>query len=527
MKKIIALFLNLLLIFSSVSVSAKFTTPSLRYTNAGTYETWTEESYYSSPAVCDIDSDGEDEIIFSNYSITVLDAKTGRTEWKVNSGYDRNTPVQSTGLSNGHTWSDIEIHDINGDGKKEIITAHGRGVISVLSHNGYFMPGWPQRPVDASARSVEVADLDGDGKKEIVVGYGILDGASIYVYNYDGTIRQGWPQLTTKNGEKTWLDGVYMDTITIDDLNDDGIKEIIIPSDLSYVSVLEPDGKPYMANSKVFGDRSWGQVALFEDYAAEIRGDNGGWGNPVKGGELREELYKGEFGHAKAKVIDIDYDGKKEVVVSTIMCNRKYAPTYPPTEYMTIAILNADRTRYRNDKYGYDWEVLPMDLGEPLYQNKEMISSKVFQSPTISDIDGDGDKEILFNSYNGKVHCFGLDKVEPYAWPYSLTKRTSPKFEYASPVVCVDLDSDGKKEIIFTSYYDSYQKEYGVVRGSLYILNYEGKLINKTKLPDSTEAGRHSNGAMAAPVLKDIDKDGAYEIIINTLQSGICVYDLK
>ena len=169
------------------------------------------------------------------------------------------------------------------------------------------------------------------------------------------------------------------------------------------------------------------------------------------------------------------------------MCNRKYAPVYPPTEYMTIAVLNGDRTRYKNAAKGYDWEIIPTDLGEPLYQNEKMVSSGVFQVPVISDLDGDGDVEILFNSYNGKVHCFGLDRVEPYAWPYSLTKRTSPMFEYASPVVCEDLDRDGKKEVIFTSFYDENQG-YESSTGSLYILNYEGKLISKIKLSDAKKA---------------------------------------
>lgn len=131
----------------------------------------------------------------------------------------------------------------------------------------------------------------------------------------------------------------------------------------------------------VFGPKSWGQISLFEDYASEIRNDNGGWGFPVTGNELRENLYKGEFGHAKAKVYDVDGNGTKEVIVTTIMCNRKYAPVYPPTEYMTVAILNADRTRYRNDELGYNWEVIPMDLGKPLYQNDGSLASGVFQSP--------------------------------------------------------------------------------------------------------------------------------------------------
>ncbi len=524
MKKI-CFIISLILAFSSVGVNAYTVNPKLKYANAGTYKLWTEEAYYSSPAVCDIDSDGALEIIFSNYSITVLDAATGKTEWKVNSGYDINTPLQEFGASNGHTWSDIEIHDINGDGQKEIITGHGRGVVSVLSGSGHFLPGWPQRPLDASIRSIEVADLDCDGKKEIVVGFGIDSHQSIYVYNYDGTLRTGWPQTQGTNGAKTWTYGTFMDTIAISDLNGDGMSEIIVPSDLSYVSVFEPDGSVFMANQSVFGNKSWGQIALFEDYSAEIRNDNGGWGYAVTGNEMREELYKGEFGHAKAKVYDFDSDGKKEIVVSTIMCNRKYAPVYPPTEYMTIAILNADRTRYKNTAKGYNWETIPMDLGEPLVQNTESVASNVYQSPTISDIDSDGEPEILFNSYNGKVHCFSLSKKEPYAWPYSLTKRTSPRFEYASPVVCRDIDFDGKQEVIFTSFFD-YTQGYGNIRGYLYILNYEGKLMHKIELPDTKEPGHYPNGSMAAPVVEDIDSDGAYEIIINTMHSAICVYDL-
>lgn len=519
-------YMTLFLLASATTASAYNINPQLKYKCAGTFDLWTEEAYYSSPYVGDIDNDGKKEIVFSNYSITVLDAATGNTKWKVNSGHDRNDPVQEFNASNGHTWSDVEVADINGDGSLEIITAHGHGVISVLDSNGYFLPGWPQTPQDASVRSVEVADLDNDGKKEIIAGLGIPSNTSVYVYNYDGTLRAGWPQTPQgQNGVDSYTYGVFMDNITTGDLNNDGILEIIVPSDLSHIAVFEPDGSSYPANPAVFGKKNWGHIALFEDYSSEIRNENNGWGNAIRGNEMREELYKAEFGHSKAKVYDVDGNGKNEVITTAIMCNRIYFPTYPPTEYMTIAILNGDRTRYKNESLGYNWEVIPMDLGKPLVQDPNSMSSNVFPSPTIADLDDDGRVEILFNSYNGKVHCFGLDKKEPYAWPYSLTKRTSPKAEYASPVACEDINFDGKKEVVFTSYFDPTQG-YGNVRGYLYILNYEGKLMNKIELPDSKEAGRHANGGMAQPVVADIDNDGLFEIIINTQQSAICVYDL-
>ena len=327
------------------------------------------------------------------------------------------------------------------------------------------------------------------------------------------------------NGMTSWTYGIFMDNIAISDLNYDGIQEIIVPSDLSFVSVFEPDGSPFKANSEVFGDRFWGQIALFEDYAAEIRGDNGGWGSSETYGKLREELYKGEFGHSKAVVADVDGNGSKEVIVPTIMCNRKYAPAYPPTEYMTVAILNADRTRYKNEALGFNWEVFPMDLGKPLVDNYQILCSHVYQRPTVCDIDGDGLKEILFNSYNGKVHCFSLNKKEPYAWPFSLTKRTSPEFEYASPVECKDINGDGKQEVIFSSFYDP-TMGYGTIKGSLYVLNYEGRVIHKIPFPDTKESGMYTNGSMAAPVVDDIDGDGAYEVVVNSLHGAICVFDL-
>ena len=212
-------YVTLFILASATTVSANDINPQLKYKCAGTFKDWTEEAYYSSPYVGDIDGDGKKEIVFSNYSITVLDAATGNTKWKVNSGHDRNDPVQEFNASNGHTWSDVEVADINGDGALEIITAHGHGVISVLDSNGYFLPGWPQTPQG-----------------------------------------QSYPA--------SYLYGVFMDNITTGDLNNDGILEIIVPSDLSHIAVFEPDGSSFPANHDVFGNKNWGHIALFEDYSA-------------------------------------------------------------------------------------------------------------------------------------------------------------------------------------------------------------------------------------------------------------------
>lgn len=520
--------LTLFLMLISITAITCFgaITPVLRYSNAGTFYRWTEEAYFCSPFITDLEGDGENEIIFSNYSITVLNQKDGSTKFKVNSGYDITTEVKEFDKSVGNTWSDIIVRDINADGKKEIISAHGDGTISVLDYKGKFVKGFPIKPVSSPAKCIKVDDLDGDGKCEIVVGYGVYSSKSVYVYDCDGKLREGWPQLSGDNSANASNYGIFMNNICLEDIDNDGTKEIIVPNDTSFVNIFRPDGTLFPANGEIFGSRAWGKVALYEEYGSEIRGDNGGWGFTYVGDEKRENLYKAEFGHSVAVVKDVDGNGSKEIIVTGIMCNRKYAPTYPPTEYMTVAIFNADRTRYVNKTIGADWKYIPTDLGAPLYQNKNSLSSGILQYPTVEDLDGDGKCEILFNSYNGKVHCFNLDGTEHGAWPFSLTKRTSPLFEYASPVVCKDLDGDGKKEIIFASSYDKNQKLPGIVQGSLYILNHDGTLNSKTPLPPAKEADNLNNGVLARPAVEDIDKDGKFEIVLNTTNGAVCVYDL-
>ena len=500
----------------------------IKYNNAGTLKNWTEESYYVSPVVTDLDGDGKLEIIFSNYSITVLDAETGTLKFRINSGKDRNTQHSESNANNGHTWSTPVVKDIDGDGVKEIITAHGHGTISVIDANGYFKPGWPQTPVDGSGRSLEVEDLDGDGKCEIIVGYGVMAkiSPSVFVYNYDGTLREGWPQLSReRQGKVGWGDGIYMDGIHIEDLDNDGFKEIVVPTDNQFISVYRHDGSLFPA-SEVFGGRNWAQIGYYEEPYTEMLGSNLGWGFTLSGNEKREETFYAAFSNSRVTTVDLDNDGKKEIIASIIMFERINDLIYEKSEYMSIAIFRQDRTRFAVEGTDYDWRIPPTDLGEPLIQNPRFLASYVSATPVVKDIDGDGSYEILMNSYNGKVHCFALDKSEPYAWPYSLTKRTSPLPEYASEIVCSDLDGDGKQEVIFGTYYDPSSKECAGHDGSLVILNYEGKVVTKVPLPKAKEAPAKNNGCMSAPVLADVDGDGLPEIVLNTTNGAVCVYDI-
>lgn len=515
-------------------------------------EYYIPEAYYAVPIIIDISGNGRKEIVFGNYSLSIADAVTGDVYWKVNGGRDRTTQYK-VGEDVGTLW-DLEVCDIDGDKKYEIISIYKGGVVSVLDTSGYTKPGWPQQlagengKVTASARSLEVADLDCDGKYEIIVGASTDTAECVWVYDCNGNIMKGWPQLASyQNAEiagkdKLWTGysyGVFMDGVTSGDIDDDGILEVLVATDTGYLCIYDINGKLMPANKSIFGGRTWGRVGLFEsmdteqDMSAQA---NEGWGGEIRGNETRDELYKGELGHAVVRVCDVNGDGTNEIITSAIILDRDYdrknrKGDYIASKYMTMFIFNADRTRFGG------WETVPTDkdfMGAPLIQDADGLAMGVQAEPVVCDLNGDGTNEILLNTYDGCVHAFSVNDVlhEFGNFPYRIP-QSGYVAETASGVVCVDLNGDGRKEVVFATATKSPDgsKNYGQI-GGLYILNYDGSLLANTSLPNGypkyeTGLPVYTNFAYAKPAVDDVDGDGCYEIAVNTRYSGLCLYKVK
>ena len=58
----------------------------------------------------------------------------------------------------------------------------------------------------------------------------------------------------------------------------------------------------------------------------------------------------------------------------------------------------------------------------PLAEDYNVIESAC-PTPVVADLDGDGRKEILYPSYDGKLHAYWLDKTEHGSWPYDVPRR--------------------------------------------------------------------------------------------------------
>jgi hypothetical protein len=475
--------------------------PLLKWQHGGCYSSWCETGWYSSPAVGDIDADGQPEVIASAYSIVSLDGATGALEWRVASGYDRSQPGAS---SVGRTWPGIVLADVDGDGSQEIVTAHGGGWVSVYNGQGYFEPGWPKQPTTNELRGLLVSDLDGDDGLEIIVT-ATGNQVNTWVYEHDGSLRPGWPQLDNSGGY-AW--GVYNANAAAGDLDGDGTGEIVVPSDVHYINAYNPDGSQLPANP-IYGVKNWGQVGIWESLATELRG----WGE-CNG--LRAESYRTNFADGPADIVDVNGDGVMEVVVTGNVYDC-YAG-YPPSRYTGVYIFNADRSRFNTG--GFDWRTPPVDTGAPIMEDYNVIETAE-ANPVLADLDGDGRLEILFASYDGRLHAYWLDKTEHGSWPYSVYHSADGTLSFASEPAVADLDADGHAEVLFTSWV---QKGRGKT-GKLTILDYLGNLLQSVDLPPAFGSPSW-NGALPAPTLANIDADPDLEVVVNSVNSGVLAYDL-
>ncbi|MCC6188551.1 MAG: VCBS repeat-containing protein [Anaerolineales bacterium] len=471
--------------------------PVLKWAYGGCQGIYCETGWYSSPAVADIDGDGAAEVVGAAYSVTALTGETGAQEWRVDPPGDR-------------SWPGVVIADLNDDNAPEIITAHGGGYVHVYDATGQIT--LTRQPTPGSElRTLAAADLEGDGDVEIAVA-STRDSDQWFVYEHDGSLRAGeWPQHGPDDLVNGYAAGAYNANVGIADLDGDGRGEIVGPSDVHYITAYEDDGAQLRANA-IYGlnpDGSlkvWSRVGVHVDHVVDLRG----WA--YCGSEHRPN-----FAAAAPTLTDLDGNGAREIIVTGNVYNCVVG--HPPGLYEGLFVFNLDRTRWAAG--GYDWTIIPVPDGSaaPLTEDYGVIENAQ-PNPAAADLDGDGELEILYPSYDGRLHAYWLDRTEHGNWPFEVYEPGGG-YRFASEPVIADLDGDGRAEVIFSSWS---QKGTGAP-GRLYVVSALGGLLHQVDLP-AASAGATWNGSLAAPTLANIDGDADLEVVLNTAHSGLVAYDL-
>ena len=240
----------------------------------------------------------------------------------------------------------------------------------------------------------------------------------------------------------------------------------------------------------------WSQVGVHVDLTADLRG------YALCGTEHRPN-----FANSAPVIADLNGDGVPEIVVIGDVYNCGEGDPEGDLYHVPF-IFRRDRTRWAGS--GFDWTVLPVPGpgSGPLSQDYSVIENSV-QNAVVADLDGDGIKEILFPSYDGKLHAYWLDKTEHGSWPYQVP---GGGIRFASEPVVADLDDDGRAEVIFTSWPEK------AAGGSA---SSTSSTTSATRCTSSTSprrfGGASYNGALGAPTLANIDGDPDLELVIGTV----------
>lgn len=476
-----------------VRATSSISAPALKWQRGGCFASWCQTSWYASPAVADLDGDGRAEVLWASYDLVALDGTTGVLKWRA--------------ANSQRAWPGIAVADLTGDGALEVIVGRSGDQVTVYNKTGGIV--WMRNPFgNGEVRTLAVADLDNDGKLEIVAGR--ASGGStkqLHVFQADGTVRAGWPARRDSEAGYGW--GMYNENVAVADVTGDGFKDVIGPTDTHYITALDRNGNQLPASAQYNninpkGAKVWSQVGVHVDNAVDLRG----YANC--GAEHRPN-----FADSAPAIADLDGDGTREIVVVGNIYNCGVDPYQ--SLYRMAFVLREDRSRWAGS--GFDWTMLPSPPANsaPLSEDYNVIESSV-ANVVLADLDGAGGKEILFPSYDGRLHAYWLDKTQHGAWPF---KAPGAGIRFISEPSVADLDNDGKAEVMVTTW----PQKGGAAVGQLIVLDALGNLLQAVDLPASFPSG-NVNGGLAAPTLANIDADPDLEVVIGTIASGVVAYDL-
>lgn len=469
---------------------AAISAPVLKWAYGGCNSLWCDTGWYASPAAVDVDKDGQVEVIWGGYDLSAINGSTGVQEWRAD--------------ASNRIWPGIGVADLTGDGNLEIIVGRSGNQVTVYNASGTAL--WTRSPFSGGeVRTLALGDVDGNGSIEIIVGR--ASGGStlqVSVYDANGNVRPGWP--ARHDGEAGYGWGMYNQNVTLADLNNDGSMEILAPTDTHYITGLNKDGGQLPANSMYGAGKVWAQVGVHVDHTVDLRGyaDCGVEHRP-------------NFANSAPAIADLDGNGSKEIIVPGDVYNCGIEDGPLGDLYIMPFLFNLDRTRWSGS--GFDWTVLPTPEpnATPLSEDYDVIENNV-QNAVPVDLDNDGEREILFPSYDGRLHAYWLDKTQHGAWPYDVP---GSGIRFASEPVVADLNGDGYAEVIFTSWGEKASNSVG----QLHILDYLGHSLFAVNLPNPGN-GTYWNGGLGAPTLANIDSDADLEVVIGTTHSGVVAYDL-
>ncbi len=393
----------------------------------------------AAPSVADIDGNGDLEIIVSDQLTNV--------EW-----VNPNDPGQGTksrvqgrihvlnhdGTAFGGVWpfiTDIAftegsdpiqagfkcgpaVADVAGDSRLEIIAGNYANDVYVFDYMGNILSGWPRNVGKDVFVTASTYDWNNDGKCEIVIATKAdidpLDSGAIYAFSGDGQNLPGFPVAAPNQ--------VYSVPV-LADMDSDGLPEIIYGYG-DYADALGPKGVMVM-DILSMPLPGWPVSVPNSIYGAPAIGDLNQDGVPeIVVGTVTSQVFVLQSNgsvltgfpvlvssdpdskiNSSPAIVDINNDDQPEILICSEIGNQMGA-------YLHIIHSN----------------------GSMMADTPVMLQNSGFSSPCVSDIDNDGDCEIIITDLTTSVFNFGSAcNPDMVYWPtYHGNNASTGHFEHDS-----------------------------------------------------------------------------------------------